>query len=455
MSYITEELELNMNKILAGILMIVCTSLSAQYNIRDGNGTWIVKDGARITSSGPVHYPRDTAAELSFSTLYSWDFEDMDYGFGSYTDLETYFVLDDVLGLDWWQDTIIDATIDGVTSKAMKIMAFSGTAQQSIQMWTFFAAGQPGLEKLCYTYHVRFDAGFEAISNNGKLPGILVNGNAYETDQSCPADSANGSTIGYLYKGGLQFSDYHWSHNGNSCPWRVGEGSPSGFHFNPGTWYEITEYLVMNSSDGSSDGIQEIYIDGNMIFQTDTMRWRQNAYHFFDGLRFTFFQSAPTTSHTSSWTTDNHIVYEPIGDATYDAGTTHDPSYILTSPNTLSDRSHYYDNLITADGAYSTSGYPSVTPSGWHEAWRIESTTGVEITFSGQLGGSDWLFVTDGGNSTDDFAYAIAGYDADISDRFDGGGATFTTSSTEVSVWTLNSEDSGFTKFEMLVDIDP
>jgi len=393
----------------------------------------------------------------SFTTLYEWDFEDMPYGLSSFADWRSYMVEDDVLGLDWAQDTVVDATIDGVTSKAVKFMNYSGTTQQTMQYWTFFDSDQNGLDKLCFSYHVRFDPGFEAVSSNGKLPGILMNGNAYETDQDCPADSANGSTMGYLYKAGLRFSDYQYTHNiGPSCPWTSDQYDPDvEFYFAPGTWYEITEYLVNNSSDGSSDGIQEIYVNGDMLFQNDTLRWRQNEFHHFDGLKMTFFQSAPSTTKTSSWTTDNYIVWEPIGDSNYDAGTTHSPSYTIETPITLTNRDHYYDHLGTTDGVYSTPSYPSATPSGHHEAWRFTGSTNVQITFAGALGGVDYLFVIDGATSDDATAYRIEGYDGDLSDDFDGGGATFTSSGTDVIVYTVNSEDGGWTKIQMTVDIDP
>jgi hypothetical protein len=310
---------------------------------------------------------------------------------------------------------------------------------------------------VCYSYHVRFDAGFEAVSSNGKIPGLLIGGSAYETDQSCPAVSTDGSTLGYLYKAGLRFNDYHYSHNsGVSCPWTSDQYDPDvQFYIAPGTWYEITQYAVINSSDGSADGVHEIYINGEMLYQKDTMRWRQNANHHIDGLKFTFFQSAPSTSKTSSWTTDNHTIWKPIGDASFNSGTTHSTNYVMETPITLSNRDYYYDVLGTTDGTYSTPSYPSATPSGYHRAWRFTGNTNVEITFAGALGGNDYLFVVDGATTDDDLEYVISGYDSDISDEFDGGGATFTSTGTDVIVWTVNSEDAGFTKIQMTVDIDP
>ena len=433
------------------MLLLLVIALNAQYYVKH-NGKYVVHYG-NFVKGAPASYQGSS----EFTTLYEWDFEDMPYGLSTKTHWRDYMVEDDVAGLDWAEDTIVDATIDGVTSKAVKIMNYSGDVQQSMQYFTYFDEAHTGLDKLCFSYHVRFDAGFEAVSDNGKLPGILVNGDAYETQQDCPADSANGSTIGYLYKGGLQFSDYNWNHNYptiTGCPWRLGEVEPSGLYMAPGTWYEITEYLVMNTPD-VSDGIQEIYVNGDMIFQTDTMKWRQNEFHHFDGLRFTFFQSAPSTSKTSSWTTDNFIVWEPTDDAIYDAGTTHATNYIMESPNTLTNRDHYYDHLGTTDGTYSTPSYPSATSPGHHEAWRFTGTTDVEITFAGALGSSDYLIVIDGSTVDDSYVYVIEGYDADISDEFDGGGATYRSSGTDVIVWTVNSEDTGFTKIQMTVDIDP
>lgn len=408
-------------------------------------------------ATGGVDLSGDVTFNPPFNILYEWDFETLAYGASSYSSLEAYFELNSA-GLDWWQDTIVDATIDGVTSKAMKIMAYSGNYGESMQCWTWLDASHNGYDKMCYSYNVRFDAGFEGPTDNGKLPGILVNGGgAYETNQSCPAISSDGSTIGYLFKQGLHFSDYQWNHNvTESCPWRMGEDNPSGFYFSPGTWYEITEYLVINSADGSSDGIQEIYIDGNMIFQCDTMRWRQNGTNYqFDGLRYTFFFNPDAVANTCSWTTDNHVIWEPYGDADYTAGTKHDPSYIMNTPVSLTDHTLYYDHLETTDGTYSSQNWPSAAPNGHHEAWRFEGTTNVAITFSGNLGGTDYLFVVDGGTSLDGIAYAVEGSDGDLSNNFDSGGATFTSTSDVVTVWMTNSGDGASSKVSMSVNIDP
>lgn len=447
------------NKILIVILLLVATIASGQYTITDGEGNYGVRYGSFAKTSGPVRYA--TQSGTDFTILYLWDFEDMPYGLSTKTHWRDYMVECDVYGLDWAQDTIVDETIDGVTSKAVKIMSYANTIQQSMQYWTYFdtlatSSQHTELDKLIYSYQVRFDAGFEAIDDNGKLPGILVSGDAFETGQDCPADSANGSTIGYLYKQGLQFSDYNWNHNITAyCPWRLGETEPSGFYFAPGTWYEITEYLVMNSSDGSSDGIQEIYINGDMIFQQDTMRWRQNEFHHFDGLRFTFFQSADTTIKNSSWTTDNHVVWEPTGDTIYDAGTTHAVDYIMETPVTLVNRDYYYDHLETTDGTYSTPSYPSNVPKGHHEAWRFTGNTNVKITFAGTLAGDDFLFVIEGSTTDDPYAYVIEGYQATLADDFDGGGATYTSTGTDVIVYMVVSSGTQYSKVQMTVDIDP
>ena len=442
------------------ILLFLSLSINAQYVVNGSSNGFTNGSGYRLTSAGPVRYVTQEPSE-NWTILYQWDFKTFDYGTTTSGDLIAYMGEYPINGLDWDQDTIVDATIDGVESKAQKIIAT--THWESMQFLTEFKdIGVDSMDKVMYTFHVRLDPGFESPDNNMKLPGLIGGGLTMETFINYPALSTDGSTMGLLLKEGLQLQDYFYTHNdigyGNcggtgdhACPWTTGL---SGVYLAPGTWYEITIYLVMNSV-GNSDGVFETYVNGTMITQCDTMRYRQNTNYKISGLKYSFFCNPNPPSKTISWTTDNHIIYDPVGDDDYDAGTAHDPGYTLTSPNTLTDRDFYYDHLETTDGTYSTAGWPCATASGWHEAWRFTGSTNVEITFAGALGSNDYLFIIDGATTDDDLDYALAGSIADISTSFDGGGATYTSTGTDVIVYTVNSEDTGVTKFSMTVDIDP
>lgn len=403
-----------------------------------------------------------SSSNQQWEIIYEMDFEDAFLGHYNSDSINADF---NVVSLNWaGGDTIVIDTIDEVATQVLRISNEAGQVQRGLQMYAYFDSDSTKYEKGCYSYHGKFHEDYEAISGNGKIPALWVHGDAWETGQSCPADTSDGATLGYLYKPGIGFSDYKYSHNlGVSCPWTIDQFGPryglngDSAYIIPGVWYEFTECITMNSFSagvGNPDGIEEIYINNDMVFQNDTMTWRGNEFHGIDGLSFRQFQSAPSTTIESSFYSDNHTFWVPTKDANFDAEIKHDPSFQMHSPIELSNRDVYFDHLVTSDGTHSTDGFPTVLPAGATEAWLFEGTTGVTVSFTGQTGGGDFIFARDGDTTDDALIDLQSGFSADLSTAFGGDGSVSSTGA-KLYIYTVNSEDVGFTKFEMTVDIDP
>ncbi len=229
-------------------------------------------------------------------------------------------------------------------------------------------------------------------------------------------------------------------------------------YFIPGVWYTVTQRIHLNTITGSSanaDGINEVWVYDDMIFQQDTMRYVAHDTMLVDGIGFRSFQTAGTTTIESSVYIDNMTVWTPIGDSNFDNGTTHSTSYKMVSPIDITDRTVYYDHYVTTETTVSTSGWPSVTSAAHTEAWLFYAGSGNTMTvdFIGQTGGNDYIFIMDGNDADDPILDWEAGFDSDLSNSF-GGDGSVTSTGERLYVYTVNSEDTGFTKFQMTSTIN-
>jgi hypothetical protein len=409
-----------------------------------------------------------SAPAEDYVILYQWDFE-------NWSAPEEYDAADvgvdfntttEHANVDWGGgDSIVVDTINGEATQVLKIVNDAGQIQEGLQGRVFFDAEATGYDSLNFTYNVKFDPGFEAVSSNGKIFS-LWNLPTPGSTPCPPTDPALGWVNGYLYKAGLGFSDYNYSRNiGVSCPWTIDQYGPrylldDSTYFIPGVWYCITQRLHLNTISGGAnpDGIMETWVYDDMIFQIDSLRLTASDTMKIDAIGLRSFQSWPSTTKESTIKFDNLTIWVPTNDANFDNGTAHASSYKMVTPVDITDSEVWYesDHFITTETTFSTEGYPSSTDPGHHEAWLMDAGAGNTMTatfLAGQTGGSDYVFFIDGNDAEDPILDWEPGSDGDLTNSFGGDGAV-TSTGRYLYLYTVNSEDIGFTEFQVQTTIN-
>ena len=129
----------------------------------------------------------------------------------------------------------------------------------------------------------------------------------------------------------------------------------------------------------------------------------------------------------------------------------------------ITDLSVYYDTLITLTGTADTlwsTGYPSDVGAGWTGAWLIDAGEGNTVTATAiansSIGDTDWMQIYDGNEVEDVLLYRFTGSSADLTDDFDGGGATIASSGRYLYFGAGSCEKTfGTTAFRFKVEITP
>ncbi len=196
---------------------------------------------------------------------------------------------------DWnnpsWVDRNVPAEIIEDSESAMggsKYLRFNfpaggvGPGQGGGQWLTFIEGGQ---EELYFSYNLRFKPGFEWV-HGGKVPG-LRGGPLWNGFDAPPWNGGFAALLMWTGNGKLKFYYYHQDLNheyGDTKDWE--------YFFTPGTWYNITQRVVLNTigaNGGNNDGILEGYVNGQLVSQVTGLKFRNISSIKIDQLYLTSF----------------------------------------------------------------------------------------------------------------------------------------------------------------------
>ncbi len=157
-------------------------------------------------------------------------------------------------------------------------------------------------QELYFSYRVRFGAGFQFVKG-GKLPG-LVGGTA---PTGCVTDTGGFSARGMWRTNGAAVQYLYYPEKIAAC----GDDFPylqsgAAVFFQPGTWHQVQERVVMNTP-GAHDGLLQAWFDGSLVVDHQSFLYRLSDATFgVDALYFsTFFGGSDATwAPTSDQTVD-------------------------------------------------------------------------------------------------------------------------------------------------------
>lgn len=154
-----------------------------------------------------------------------------------------------------------------------------------------------GYEDLYIRYYIKFGDNYRAVRNHGANLGgrDVTRSDAAWVGMAGIRDV---STRGYFYSGvqprgklgtrelEVGFYSYHLDKKG---PWGENYDVREKVIITPGSWHCIERHMKLNSvdtikKDGTSDGIEELWIDGKLTIRKEGVRFRR-----FPHLRITFF----------------------------------------------------------------------------------------------------------------------------------------------------------------------
>jgi hypothetical protein len=347
--------------------------------------------------------------QSDFTVFKSWDFEREEVGSYTKDEIIEDFVPDQIIYVA--PVDIVSDQINGAPSQAMRITNWAK------DLWHGFGMTIPtggNYDELYVTYNWKFSNEFNS-THGGKMSGF----NALPIDLQM-GDNGAAPRPGYGYTSKINFAEansiytYHYDQTpgkGSVWPWGDHKYRFNSVWFDNGTWYNVTERLVMNTFTdhvANQDGIFEVWVDGRMIFQeTDLIlksveadNIKVNGVEIDNYFGGTGFEYTPQTECYGY--IDNISFYLPNNDPTLGTHNLHDPGVTLHTPSEITDRTVYYDQLITQGGELHNTQYGSIYSSCIDEAYLIDAGEGNTITYnlSWTIGGGDYLFFYDG-NQTD------------------------------------------------------
>jgi hypothetical protein len=122
---------------------------------------------------------------------------------------------------------------------------------------------KPGKEYI-FEYRIRFDGQFP-FSRGGKIPG-LAGGNA---PTGCVDVNPQGFSARMMWREGGKLIGYIYDQNQSAD---CGANISTNYTFKPDTWADIKERVRVNNGT-ASDGILQIWADGNMVINRSNMKY--------------------------------------------------------------------------------------------------------------------------------------------------------------------------------------
>ena len=337
-----------------------------------------------------------------FTIYNSWDFETETLGDWTDAEIESYFdVIDNESNNEppVYRSIIVTDTINGTATKVLEIVNLANEVygfQLDIDLDTDY-------NELYLTYNWKFSEEFNS-THGGKLTGL--GGLPDYEGGNCPV-SGQGFRAHNIFKWGQTISSYHYDRTPGEypyCPWTTDQDT---FFFSNGTWYNITQRLVMNTFSGinpNADGIKELWIDGKMIIQEDNLEFMQNKSdtmkidlfrlsHFYGG------DDDPYKPLTECYGyIDNIKTWIPVNDSV-SGQELHYQYSILPTPEEIIDRDFYYDSLRMTTGALRNSEYGGTYSPAIEESYLIDAGIGNTVSYTisgGSIGAYDYLILYDG-----------------------------------------------------------
>ncbi|SFT56882.1 polysaccharide lyase [Halomonas saccharevitans] len=148
----------------------------------------------------------------------------------------------------------------------------------------FYAAppGLSGSERACLQYRLRFPGGFDFVKG-GKLPG-LYGGDAPSGGRQ--ADGHNGFSMRFMWREAGQGELYAYVvEPQGDYGVSLGRGR---WDFPTGEWLTLEQELILNAP-GRSDGVARVWVNGELVFAHEELRYRETETLGIDGLMFSTF----------------------------------------------------------------------------------------------------------------------------------------------------------------------
>lgn len=128
-------------------------------------------------------------------------------------------------------------------------------------------AGLAPTNALHLRYYVRFSEGFDFVKG-GKLPG-LFGGTNHFSGGAIP-DGTNGFSTRYMWRTNGDGEAYAYLPTSTLYGTEIGRGR---WRFQPGQWHCLEQRVVLNAP-GIDDGRLTVWVDGSMLVDERTLRYR-------------------------------------------------------------------------------------------------------------------------------------------------------------------------------------
>ncbi len=252
-------------------------------------------------------------SSASAQIIYQNDFEDDPVGTYTVSNLSADWGVTSNDGVDEGRVSIVDDS-NTVGNKSLVVKYPDGLSNTGKSQWKAPLGGS--YDELYFSYKIRFDDNFDFV-RGGKLPGLCggeCNSGGDPPDgtdgwsarmmwrtngsSGSPTNGDKANIVQYLYypdQPGTFAEDMRWDDT-TPTDWKS---------FDSDVWYQLQHRIVMNTP-GSSDGIIQAWLDGEMVLDRQDIRFRTTSALKIDTLYFsTFFGGS-----SSQWeTTKDEFAY--------------------------------------------------------------------------------------------------------------------------------------------------
>jgi hypothetical protein len=349
-------------------------------------------------------------SEFTFYNI--WDFENE--SLGEYTDAEIAEDFNYTLLNSHHAVNIVNETINGTQTQVLRITQHANTVNDGLEINVNL---ESDYNEIYLSYDFKFSKEFNSTAG-GKLPGL---GGLPDFGATCPSGS-QGFRVHNMFMRAGKIISYHYdrtTHDFVGCPWALSDFKFNPVYFSNGTWYNITQRLVLNTFNGetpNSDGIKELWVDGRLIYQESNLKLVEiksdtlkiDAFrlaNFYGGNAVEFMPLTECYNYI-----DNIKVYMPVNDP-ISGHALHATNSILSTPDEITDRRIFYDSLRTTVGTLSNSEYGGIYSGCIDETYLIDGGPNNIITYrwNHSIGNGDYLFFYDGNTSDARLLRVISG----------------------------------------------
>jgi lysophospholipase L1-like esterase len=299
-----------------------------------------------------------------FKIYQKWDFENETLG--QYTEAEAaedFDIYNNRVYMHGVNSQIGQDTINGVPTKvAVSIFPVPPAGEkcynspdESGYRWSGFGinakldTSQMNYRELYLTYNIKWSS-----NDVANLPGSKISGLRGYPLTSTPILDTDGFYLAPIFQS-RELKSYHYDHTewnkqtavcsdaypasqSSPLPWTCSAYMGNyDFTIVPGTWYTLTQRVVLNSfTNGvpNYDGINEIWVDGHLLFQESALKIVSREDRYIDGLAVVAYSNTcPATQGDVRM--DNFITWINTNDTTYGKRMLHNPYAILNTPTNV------------------------------------------------------------------------------------------------------------------------